>query len=181
MADVFKTGGTAGVSGSFSVDDAGVATASGGFVGAVTGNADTATEASNAGDKVLTAVLALGASGAGVATKALTLTLKRLDGSTAITTPRVALIRTSATADTGNPLASGVSTVSFGTATVGSIIVSGAGWALVLTSAAGAFACTCTDSADETINAWVETAPVSDTLAHSALILPSALVNATWA
>lgn len=170
-----------GASGS-SVDMSdGVVTASGGFVGAVTGNADTATEAANAGDKVLTAVLALGASGAGVATKALTLTLKRLDGSTAITTPRVALIRTCAGADAGDPLAVGVSTVSFGTATAGSIIASGAGWAVVLTSASGAFACTCTDSADETIVAWAETSALSDTLAHSCLILPSAMVQATWA
>lgn len=149
--------------------------------GAVTGNADTATEATNVGDQVCTAVLALAASGAGVATKALTLTLKRLDGSTAITTPRCALIRTSAQADTGDPNAAGVSTVTFSAATVGSIVTSGNGWALVLTSAAGAFACTCTDSADESINMWVETANVSDTLAHSCLVVPSALVAPTWA
>lgn len=138
-------------------------------------------EATNVGDKVCTAVLALGASAPGATAKALTLTLKQADGSTALTSVRVATIRVIAGADAGNPLAEGVSTVTFGSATVGSIVGSGAGWATVLTNAAGAFACTCSDSADETVIAFVESPAVSDTLAHSCLILPSAYVQAEWA
>jgi hypothetical protein len=152
------------------------------FVGPVTGAVTgTASNATNVGDQVCTAVLALAASGAGVATKALTLTLKQADGVTALTTARAATIRAVAEADAGNPLGAGVSTVTFGTATVGSIIASGAGWATILTSAAGAFACTCTDSADETVFAFVQSPAGADTLAHSCLIVPSAFVTATWA
>lgn len=43
MADIFKVGGSAGVTESVSIDDAGVITASGGLVGPVTGNASSAT------------------------------------------------------------------------------------------------------------------------------------------
>lgn len=175
MADIFKVGGSAGVSASVSVSDTGVLTADAGFVGPLTG------PASSVGDKVCTAVLTLGASAPGATAKALTLTLKQADGSTALTSVRAATIRVIAGADAGNPLAEGVSTVTFGSATVGSIVGSGAGWATVLTNAAGAFACTCSDSADETVIAFVESPAVSDTLAHSCLILPSAYVQAEWA
>jgi hypothetical protein len=41
--------------------------------------------------------------------------------------------------------------LTFGTATVGSIVASGGGWALIETSAAGAFACTATNTEDETL------------------------------
>lgn len=44
-----------------------------------------------------------------------------------------------------------VSTVTFSAATLGTIVDSGNGWALIQTSAAGQFACTVSDSADETI------------------------------
>jgi hypothetical protein len=41
--------------------------------------------------------------------------------------------------------------VTFGTATKGSILASGAGWAVVKTDATGSFACTATNTADEAV------------------------------
>ena len=164
----------------------GVCTASS-FVGPITGLASTATlaatatTATNVGDKVVTAVVALGASGAGVATKALTMTLKRADATTAIASARAVMIRSFATADVGSPIATPVATVSFSAATVGSIIVAGSGFAIVLTSAAGAFACTCTDSADEEVLFAVTSAVMVADIANSCECLPSAYVSATWA
>ena len=170
-----------GASGStFTVTD-GVCTASGGFVGAVTGLASSATTATNVGDKVVTAVVALGASGAGVATKALTLTLKRADAATAVASARAVMIRSFATAEIGSPIATPVATVTFGTATVGSILVAGPGFAIVLTNAAGAFACTCTDSADEEVVFAVSSAAMVTDIANTCECLPSAYVSATWA
>lgn len=80
---------------------------------------------------------------------ALTLQLNRMDGSTPIAAARQVLILCTPTQyqPNGQP----VSTVTFGTATVGSIVASGNGWALVETNAVGAFACTATDSANETV------------------------------
>lgn len=92
---------------------------------------------------------------------ALTLQLNRLDGSTAIAAARQVMIMTSTTqyAPAGQPEAS----VTFGTATVGSIIASGQGWALVETDATGAFACTATNTDNETIYFFTQTAArVSD-------------------
>lgn len=92
---------------------------------------------------------------------ALTLQLNRLDGSTAIAAARQVMIMTSTTqyAPAGQPEAS----VTFGTATVGSIIASGQGWALVETDATGAFACTATNTNNETIYFFTQTAArVSD-------------------
>ncbi len=48
MGDIFKVGGSGGVSASVSIDDSGVITAAGGLVGPVTGNASTATSATTA-------------------------------------------------------------------------------------------------------------------------------------
>lgn len=60
--------------------------------------------------------------------------------------------------DQHDPVPGLSSTVTFSAATVGSIVSSGAGWALVKTNASGSFACTCANSADETV--YLEAAPV---------------------
>lgn len=56
-----------------------------------------------------------------------------------------------AQADKYDPVLAPSSTVSFSTATAGSIVDQGAGWALVETDDLGAFACTIVNSADETV------------------------------
>lgn len=78
----------------------------------------------------------------------LTLALTRLDGSTAITVAKQVMIR--ATAAQYDPGAVS-SHPTFGTATTGSIIASGNGWCLAETDATGAFACTVSNSSDETL------------------------------
>lgn len=145
------------------------------------GKADLSTSATpSLGDQIVVALLALGASGAGVATKALALTLTRSDGS-AITSARDVMIRCAAESSPLDPNPTPVATVTFSAATVGSIVASDAGWAIVRTSAAGAFACTCTDSADETIEFWVPALAVAVDATTAAIPLPNAPVSATWA
>jgi hypothetical protein len=86
---------------------------------------------------------------AGGGTAALsTVQLYRPDGVTPIAAARQVLILAKAAAYSGLAVAG---SATFGTATVGSIIASGTGWALVQTSATGAFACTISNSADETL------------------------------
>lgn len=79
------------------------------------------------------------------------------------------------------PRGAPVATVTFSAATVGSIIASGNGWALVLTNATGAFACTISDSADETIYFRAITADAISDLGHRCTVVASNEDAATWA
>lgn len=100
------------------------------------------------------------------------------DGSTAITSARQVFIRLSATqyGETAD------SSPTFGSATAGSIIASGNGWALIETSAAGAFSCTVTNATDETLYCAALTPPggVSD-VAKSCVVLASPATSIAWA
>lgn len=109
---------------------------------------------------------------------ALTLQLNRLDGSTAIAAARQVMIVTSTTqyAPAGQPEAS----VTFGTATVGSIIASGQGWALVETDATGAFACTATNTDNETIYFFTQTAARLSDVSKGCGVVASNTDAATW-
>lgn len=109
---------------------------------------------------------------------ALTLQLNRLDGSTAIATARQVMISTSTTqyAPAGQPEAS----VTFGTATVGSIIASGQGWCLAKTSATGAFACTATNTDNETIYFFTQTAARVSVVAEGCDVVASNTDAAVW-
>lgn len=72
-------------------------------------------------------------------------------------------------------------TTTFGTATTGSILASGNGWAVVKTDATGAFACTATNSADETV--YFSAATVDggvDALASGVLVRGCLPESATW-
>jgi hypothetical protein len=72
--------------------------------------------------------------------------------------------------------------VTFGTATAGSILASGSGWAVVKTSAVGAFACTATNAADETVYFTVCAAEGGhDALAAGTIIRGCVPDAATWA
>ena len=109
---------------------------------------------------------------------ALTLQLNRLDGSTAIAAARQVMIMTSTTqyAPAGQPEAS----VTFGTATVGSIIASGQGWCLAETSATGAFACTATNTDNETIYFFTQTAARVSDPSKGCTVLASNTDAAIW-
>jgi hypothetical protein len=111
----------------------------------------------------------------GATTAALTMQLNRTDG-TPITSAREVMICASLT----RFLFGMSSTLTYSSATVGTIVSSGNNYALVRTNASGAFACTVTNSADETLYFMVEPAHcVSDT-AYSCLVRPGVADPATW-
>lgn len=110
-------------------------------------------------DHYALATISVADSSVGVNDVALTLQLKRLDNSTNLASARQVLIQAKS-----NQYDAGQSNAhpTFSAATVGSIVASGSGWALVATSATGAFACTCTNTTDETVWFGVASGPVSD-------------------
>ena len=132
-----------------------------------------------ASDKVVHAAIAVADAPGGATTAALTLALTQVDGSSALTGARQVMIATGAAQYVPRQAVNG--NVTFGTATAGSIIASGSGWALVLTDATGAFACTCTNAADEAIYFWAETPNKVSTTAAGAVVAGSNSDLATWA
>lgn len=100
-------------------------------------------------DRTLIPTLTVVGGSGGDTAGTLALQLKRLDGSTNPAAARQVMIV--ATAAQYSPVSTLVSTVTFGTASTGSIIASGNGWCLAETDATGAFACVPSDSADETV------------------------------
>ena len=95
---------------------------------------------------VVATVAAADATG-GSTNSAFTLSLTTADGVDLVALAQVMVIWT--TAQYGAELPN--SHVTFASATTGSIVASGNGWALVQTDAAGDFACTCANSSDETL------------------------------
>jgi hypothetical protein len=90
------------------------------------------------------------ANAAGTNDAAFSVQVDKWDGS-AVTAARDILILVNATEYLpGGLLAVPTATVTFTTATTGTIVASGAGWLHLRTSAAGVFACTCTNSANNT-------------------------------
>ena len=121
-------------------------------------------------------ITAPNATGGGT-TSALSVTATRLGGA-ALTSARQMVINCSTTQyNTKSSLGS----CTFGSATQGSIIASGSGWALIETTAAGAFACTLTNTVDETlyISAAHPSAGVSDT-AKATVGVVSPVTTTTW-
>ena len=86
-----------------------------------------------------------------------------------------------AQADQYDPELAPDASATFGTATTGSIVDSGAGWALVETDANGEFACTLANSADETlyVNAAAPVGGAEDTTI-SAINVVSNSDDVTW-
>lgn len=100
-------------------------------------------------DQLVTAVIAVADAAGGATTAALTLQLNQTDEATAISkTAQVLIVTQDTQYAPGQALNGGVT---FGSATAGSIVASGTGWALVETNATGAFACTATNATDETV------------------------------
>lgn len=125
---------------------------------------------------VVKPVLAVGNATGGSTDAALTLQLNKLDG-TAIDTARQVIVVGSSPQYA--PFAPS-STLSFVTATVGSVVYAGAGYAVVKTDATGAFACTARNTADETLYFMAFTAFGVGTLADSCIVLPGLQDAAAW-
>lgn len=92
-------------------------------------------------------VAATGGTG-GSADGTLTLQANRLDGTTPIASARQIMILAQSVQYSPRDVDT---SVTFSAATQGSIVASGTGWALIETTAAGAFACTVSDADDETV------------------------------
>lgn len=134
--------------------------------------------ATNGLDRTLIPTLTVVGGSGGATAGTLSLQLKQVDGTTNATAARQVLIV--ATAAQYAPVTSLVSTVTFASASTGSIVATGNGWALVETSATGAFACVPSDSADETVYFRCLTASgVSDQSKHC-LISGSNSDDAVW-
>lgn len=129
-------------------------------------------------DQLVVATVAAG-NGSGVNTATLACQLKRaIDGLTNIASTRQVMIFAGATQYA--PYQQAQSSVTFGSATTGSIIDSGNGWALIETDATGAFACTITNTDDETLYFWAETAQKVSNTARRTLVVASNSDAATW-
>lgn len=133
-------------------------------------------------DQLVTAAIAVADVAGGGTASALTLQLKRAydNGTNPATTCQV-WIGCSMTQYQGFVGEPGVSGVTFGTATIGSIIASGSGWALVETDATGGFACTCSNTADGTFYFNVETPRGCSDLGKRAAVVASNSDSAAWA
>lgn len=105
-------------------------------------------------DRLVKATCAAADATGGATGSAFTLSLVQVDG-TAVTSARQVMVTLGSTRYEPVTLDS---SPTFGSATTGSIIASGNGWALVQTSAAGAFACTITNATDETLYVSARTA-----------------------
>lgn len=129
-------------------------------------------------DEVVKAAIAVADAPGGLTTAALTVALTRANGSTAIASARQVMIKTGAAQYASQALNG---TTTFGSATVGSIIASGTGWALIETTAGGLFACTATNSADEGVYFWCESSFRASDLTKAATVIGSNSDLATWA
>lgn len=107
------------------------------------------------------------------------LQLRQADNVTPVSSARQVLIVASAAQYAPIPVLQ--ASLTFGTATLGSIVASAGGWALVETNAAGLFACTATNTEDETLYfaAMTPDSGVSD-LAKSCVVLASNSDAAAW-
>ncbi|HYF53369.1 MAG TPA: hypothetical protein VEA41_03840, partial [Salinarimonas sp.] len=72
------------------------------------------------------------------------------------------------------------SSVTFGTATKGSIVSSGSGWCLAETDADGEFDATVTNTDDETLYFWCQTAHKVSDSAKGCLVVASNSDSAQW-
>ena len=172
MANLLKAGGSAGETAALTFTDAGVLSLldSSGGAGDIT--------ADLLSDQVVIPTIS-GTGGSGGATAGtLAIAVKRADNATPITSARQLLVCV-----TANQFLIGqfVSTVTFSSATKGSIVSSGNGYALIETDTSGDFACTISDSADETVFvACLSPLGISDTSKACAL-LASNSHSMTWA
>lgn len=135
-----------------------------------------------AGDESVVATVAVANATGGATDALMTVTLKRRDNNTAVASARQVLLTSGPTqyAPMGGPTNA---SLTLGTVTAGSVvatITAGAQW-LVETNASGVFACTATNTDDETLYFAAATASggVSD-LTKRAIVLASNSDSAAW-
>lgn len=131
-------------------------------------------------DYLVRAVVAVANASGGATGAALTVDLFRLDGTTVLAGARQALVVTSSAQYQPFVNEPSVGSVTFGTATKGSIVASAAGWCLFETDADGEFDCTASNTDDETIYFRVVTAAGVSDSAKGALVVASNSDAATW-
>lgn len=128
-------------------------------------------------DKFVMAVIAVADATGGTTDSLLTLQLYRLDGTTPIASARQVAIRFTSTLYSGTA----DNSPTLGTVTTGSVITSLAGLFLVETDATGAFACTVTNTTDETLYAVAVTSVGGvSTLAKAAVVVGCVPDAVTW-
>lgn len=137
-------------------------------------------EQSNAAvDGMADATIAVADAAGGATGAALTLQLQDLEGNPLA---RVAVVKIVVSDTEYAGVNDANSNVTFGTATAGSILASGNGYAVVKTSATGAFACTASNSADETAYFSVVNSDGGvDALAAGVCVRSCVPDDATWA
>ena len=129
-------------------------------------------------DNVVDAVIAVADAGSGATGAALTVDIKDLAGA-AKSKVCEGLILASDTQYAGRDDQN--ANVTFGTATLGSILASGSGWCVFKTDANGQFACTATNAVDETVYFSVKTAEGGvDALAAGVAVRGCVPDDATW-
>lgn len=128
---------------------------------------------------VMAVVTAAGGS-SGATAGTLALQLNKIDETTAIGAARQVLIQaydvqySSLESDKN-------ANVTFNTASTGTLVASGNGWALVETDATGAFACALANGSDETTYLRCETAPAHSDPTDGAIVVGSNSDDAIWA
>lgn len=124
------------------------------------------------------------ATGGSAAATAGTLSVALVDALTGEAVTVAQVVKVYANSTSGNRYAGDSAksgTITFGSATVGSILTSGNGWAAVKTSAAGLFTCVPSNSADETAYFSVASANGGVTAAtEGCLVVESNSSAATW-
>ena len=135
-------------------------------------------QAQSQSDAMVTAVVAVTGGTGGSADGTITVDLSRADESTVLGRPVQVMVRVGAAQYAPNQTP--VSTVTFSAATKGSIVDSGNGWALVETDADGEFDATISDSADETVYTWIESANKMSDPTDGCVVLGSNSDAGTW-
>lgn len=136
-------------------------------------------ELDNYRDQLVTATITVPSTGGGGTDAALTMSLRQArDNATSPTT--ICQVMIFATSQQYQPNSPNVNTVTFSAATVGSIVATGTSWALVATDATGAFACTVSDSADETVWFRVLTPEGVSDLGQRCMVVACVPDSAVW-
>lgn len=133
-------------------------------------------------DRYAKAVVAIVGGSGGATAGTLDIDIQTLAGVN-VTGARVGCIVVNAAADRyAGSFATPVATVTFTTATLGSILATGAGYCIFKTDATGNFACTIDDTADETVYGAVISAPAGVTAAgEGCIIVESNSDDGVWA
>lgn len=129
-------------------------------------------------NNIVDAVIAVADAGGGATAAALTVDLQDLEGN-ALAKTGVAMIVASDTQYAGSKDAN--ANVTFTTATLGSILASGSGWAIIKCDSSGQFACTASNSSDETVYFSVCSVDGgADALANGVVVRGCIPDDATW-